>query len=78
MIQITNQLELVTLIEGDKLTNDQVSKVVESCMGLFLSNDEVNLNRKELGKLLIEHHDKYLQDNTQIRPLFLRIECNLI
>jgi hypothetical protein len=75
---ITNLSELVTLIEGDKLTNDQVSKVVESCMGLLLSFDEEKLPRNELVKKLTEHHNKYLLDNTQLRPIFLNLDLSVI
>ena len=78
MIQIDTFNDLALLIQSEKLTNNQLSKVVQSCMGLFLSNDEININRNELVKRLTEHNNKYLQDNTQITPLFLRLECNLI
>jgi allophanate hydrolase subunit 1 len=78
MIQIDTFNDLALLIQSDKLTNKQVFDVVQSTMGLLLSFDEEKLPRNELVKRLTEHHNKYLQDNTQLRPLFLNLKLSVI
>ncbi len=74
-IQINNFNELATLIESDKLTNNQVYQIVQHSMQLYLSFDEEKLNRKELVKMLKEHHDKWKYH--KIKPLFLNLNLSV-
>ena len=77
-MQIENFDDLVVLLEGNRLTNEQVFEVVQNTMGLILSNEQQNAPREELIPSLKEHYNKYFTKGQEYVPLFLDLDLSVI
>ncbi len=73
-MKINNIKELLVVIESDVLNDNQIKEVIESSMGLYLSDEELKLPKVELAKRVENHFNEYFTLGYKIVPLFLKNE----
>ncbi len=76
-MQINSFKDFAILLQSSKLNNAQVFTVVQHSMGLILSKEQLNLERKILVEKLTNHYTKYNSKGGWCRPLFLELDLSV-